>query len=100
MSTELDIHLTNTELPSTDIELSSEVDEESADVTYDDVPEVAENQILAEGVSDLKDHPQLEPLLETLHQLKNEFHQKVAEASKDSDLSGFVKVLFSIREKA
>jgi len=98
MESNLDILFVDTELPSVDVSLSIDTPDKT-DVGYHDVPEIAENQILAEGAADLEDHPQLEPFLETLHKLKNEFHQKVVDASQDYELSGFAKVLFSIRKK-
>jgi len=101
MNNELDILLSDIELPSVDIELAAEKPSpETSEVKFSDVPETAGNQILAEGAADFKDHPQLEPFLKSLNDLQAEFYQKVKEASQEYELCGFAKVLFSIRKKA
>jgi len=96
----LELVLDDMELPSIDLGISTSVSEEEAtgDVKFDSIPEILENQILAEGAAELNDHPQLENFLEVLNDLKNEFHQNVKDASHDFELNGFVKVLFSTRE--
>lgn len=100
MKSESDLLLNDIELPSIDIDLS--VDAESANEpedTFSTVPEIGENQILAEGAGNLQGHPHLEPLMEKLLSLQNEMIQKVNDASADFELSGFVKVLFAISKK-
>lgn len=68
-------------------------------IKYSDVMEIDQNQMLVEGVAELKKHPQLESFLGKLNDLKNDFILKVGETSKDFELKGSVKVLFAVRRK-
>lgn len=98
------VFLDDVELPSIDIDLSVESSkddgvQEEQEVSFSTIPKIGENQILAEGAERFKDHPDLKPLLDQLHELQDEFIKKVQGCSEGFELSGFVKVLFAVDKK-
>ena len=105
MKNEADIGLGDIAFPSAEIEVDKSSEEGCGtvnyndQVTYNEVIETDPNQMLVEGVTELKDHPQLESFLMDLNDLKNNFILKVAELSKDVELKGSVKVLFTVSKR-
>lgn len=106
MDKQTDIGLGNIEFPSTEIDVEKPPERSDLgtvnyddQVTYNEVIETDPNQMLVEGVAELKDHPQLESFLMGLNDLKNEFILKVEGLSKDFELRGSVKVLFTVSKK-
>ena len=104
MNDEYDVGLGDFNFPSSEIEIPNAENQVAKPVvdpqTYSDIEvDAASNQMLVEGVAELKDHPQLEPFLSHLNDLKNKFVSEVEDASKKFELKGSVKVLFAIKRK-
>ena len=104
MKNEDDVDLGHLEFPSIEIDITPVeqpvehpvIDPES----FSDIAiETESNQMLVEGVTELKDHPQLKGFLEDLNNLKNDLVFEVEKLSKDFELVGSVKILFAIKRK-
>jgi hypothetical protein len=97
---DIDVALSSVEFPSIEIDVINPPESPVVDPeTYSDVVETGMDQMLVEGVTELKDHPQLESFLENLNDLKNDFLLKILKASEKFELTGSAKVLFSIKRK-
>ena len=100
MKDEIDVVIGSIEFPSIEIDVvKPQEQKEDGQLLYTDVVETESNQMLVEGVTELKNHPQLEPLLKALNDVKNDFVLKVLEVSENFELKGSVKVLFAIGRK-
>lgn len=100
MKNDFEAVLGGLELPETEIDVARSKEQVVDPVSFEDVIDTEENQMLVEGVAELEDHPNLETFLRQLNDLKNDFVFKVKGISKEFELHGSVKVLFSIsREK-
>ena len=94
------LNLDEISFPGVDLELDDQGKNKVDNaVTFSDVPDVGENQLLVEGAAQLQDHPDLKKLVGDLVRLQNELLSKVKEVSKSYKLESFAKVLFSVREK-
>lgn len=102
MTNELGNVLGDLNFPTTEIDITLPVENKVApkeQVSFDDVVETDSNQMLVEGVDELKDHPELEDFLRNLNDLKNNFVSNVEGLSEKVNLTGSVKVLFAVQHK-